>query len=51
MSWNPGNSFGESVRRTSITWRVEQLRVLLECWAELPESLKDAVMEMVRGGG
>jgi hypothetical protein len=27
----------------------ERLRVLLECWAELPESVKDAVMEMVRG--
>jgi hypothetical protein len=27
----------------------ERLRVLLECWAELPESVKDAVLEMVRG--
>ena len=27
----------------------ERLRVLLEAWAELPESVKDAVMEMVRG--
>ena len=27
----------------------ERLRVLLECWAELPESVKTAVMEMVRG--
>ena len=27
----------------------ERLRVLLECWAEIPESVKDAVMEMVRG--
>jgi hypothetical protein len=27
----------------------ERLRVLLEAWAELPESVKAAVMEMVRG--
>ena len=27
----------------------ERLRVLLEAWAELPESVKTAVMEMVRG--
>ena len=27
----------------------ERLRLLLECWAELPESVKTAVMEMVRG--
>ena len=27
----------------------ERLRVLLESWAELPESVKRAVMEMVRG--
>jgi len=27
----------------------ERLRVLLEAWAELPESVKKAVMEMVRG--
>ena len=27
----------------------ERLRLLLECWAELPESVKRAVMEMVRG--
>ena len=27
----------------------ERLRVLLECWAELPESVKRAVLEMVRG--
>jgi hypothetical protein len=27
----------------------ERLRLLLECWAELPESVKDAVLEMVRG--
>jgi hypothetical protein len=27
----------------------ERLRLLLEAWAELPESVKDAVMEMVRG--
>jgi hypothetical protein len=26
----------------------ERLRVLLEAWAELPESVKTAVMEMVR---
>ena len=25
----------------------ERLRVLLEAWAELPESVKEAVMEMV----
>lgn len=24
-------------------------RLLLEAWAELPESVKDAVLEMVRG--
>jgi len=29
----------------------ERLRVLLEAWAELPESVKTAVMKMVRGGG
>jgi hypothetical protein len=29
----------------------ERLRLLLECWAELPESVKTAVMEMVRSGG
>ena len=27
----------------------ERLRLLLEAWAELPESVKDAVLEMVRG--
>ncbi len=27
----------------------ERLRLLLEAWAELPESVKAAVMEMVRG--
>ena len=27
----------------------ERLRLLLEAWAELPKSVKDAVMEMVRG--
>jgi len=27
----------------------ERLRLLLECWAELPESVKTAVMEMVEG--
>ena len=27
----------------------ERLRVLLEAWTELPESVKTAVMEMVRG--
>ena len=27
----------------------ERLRRLLEAWAELPESVKTAVMEMVRG--
>ena len=27
----------------------KRLRVLLEAWAELPESVKTAVMEMVRG--
>ena len=27
----------------------ERLRVLLEAWADLPESVKTAVMEMVRG--
>ena len=27
----------------------ERLRVLLEAWAELPESVKAAVMRMVRG--
>ena len=27
----------------------ERLRVLLEAWAELPESVKEAVLEMVRG--
>ena len=27
----------------------ERLRLLLEAWAELPESVKDAVMEMVEG--
>ncbi len=27
----------------------EWLRLLLEAWAELPESVKDAVLEMVRG--
>jgi hypothetical protein len=27
----------------------ERLRVLLEAWAELPESVKDAVLEMVGG--
>jgi hypothetical protein len=27
----------------------ERLRVLLEAWAELPESVKTAVMEMVGG--
>jgi hypothetical protein len=27
----------------------ERLRVLLEAWAELPERVKDAVLEMVRG--
>ena len=27
----------------------ERLRVLLEAWAELPESVKTAVLEMVRG--
>ena len=27
----------------------ERLRVLLESWAELPESVKDAVLAMVRG--
>jgi hypothetical protein len=27
----------------------ERLRVLLEAWAELPESVKTAVVEMVRG--
>ena len=27
----------------------ERLRVLLEAWAELPESVKDAVLEMVKG--
>ena len=27
----------------------ERLRVLLEAWAELPESVKRAVMEMVGG--
>ena len=25
------------------------LAAIIECWAELPESVKDAVMEMVRG--
>jgi len=29
----------------------ERLRLLLEAWAELPESVKEAVMEMVRGLG
>ena len=28
----------------------ERLRVLLEAWAELPESVKVAVMEMVKEG-
>ena len=27
----------------------ERLRLLLEAWAELPESVKAAVLEMVRG--
>ena len=27
----------------------ERLRVLLEAWAELPERVKTAVLEMVRG--
>ena len=27
----------------------ERLRLLLEAWAELPESVKTAVLEMVRG--
>jgi len=27
----------------------ERLRVLLEAWASLPESVKTAVMEIVRG--
>jgi|GEM_PF-4152653 len=27
----------------------KRLRVLLECWAELPESVREAVLEMVRG--
>jgi hypothetical protein len=27
----------------------ERLRVLLEAWAELPEGVKTAVLEMVRG--
>ena len=27
----------------------ERLRLLLEAWVELPESVKDAVLEMVRG--
>jgi len=27
----------------------ERLRVLLDAWAELPESVKDAVVKMVRG--
>ncbi len=27
----------------------ERLRVLLEAWAKLPESVKDAVVKMIRG--
>jgi hypothetical protein len=27
----------------------ERLRLLLEAWPDLPESVKDAVLEMVRG--
>jgi hypothetical protein len=27
----------------------ERLRLLLAAWGELPESVKDAVLEMVRG--
>jgi hypothetical protein len=27
----------------------ERLRVLLEAWPDLPDTVKDAVMEMVRG--
>ena len=27
----------------------ERLRLLLEAWADLPESVKEAVMKMVRG--
>ena len=29
----------------------ERLRLLLEAWAELPESVKTAVLEMVGGAG
>jgi len=39
-----GNAFSRSATSADL-----RLRVLLEAWAELPESVKTAVMEMVRG--
>ena len=39
-----GNAFSRSATSADL-----RLRLLLEAWAELPESVKDAVMEMVRG--
>ena len=37
------------VQYTALSGDDERLRVLLEAWAELPESVKRAVLEMVRG--